>query len=75
MTPIICYLKEGRLLEDKNEARKVQSRATRFIIIDDVLYKWGHSLPYLRCAKKEDAEYVSREIHQGVYSNHTEQGL
>jgi len=39
MTPIIRYLKEGWLHEDKVEARKIQIRATRFVIIDNVLYK------------------------------------
>jgi len=39
MVPIVCYLKEGWLPEDKTEARKIQIRAARFIIIDDVLYR------------------------------------
>jgi len=70
MTPIVCYLKEGWLPEDKVEARKIQIRATRFVIIDDVLYKRGYSFPYLRCANSEEAHYVLREIHEGVYGNH-----
>ena len=41
MTPIVRYLIEGWLLEDKREARKIQIRATCFVIIDDVLYKQG----------------------------------
>ena len=39
MTPIVYYLKEGWLLEDKVEARKIQIRVARFVIIDDVLYR------------------------------------
>ena len=39
MNPIIRYLKEGWLLEDKTKARKIQIKATRFIIINDVLYR------------------------------------
>ena len=39
MTPIICYLKEGWLLEDKMNVRKIQIRAARFVIIDDILYR------------------------------------
>ena len=70
MTPIVCYLKEGWLPEDKVEARKIQIRATRFVIIDDVLYKRGYSFPYRRCANSEEAHYVLREIHEGVYGNH-----
>ena len=69
MTPIVCYLKEGWLAEDKAEARKIQIRATRFVIIDDVLYRRGYSLPYLRCANSEEAHYVLREINR-VYRNH-----
>ena len=58
MTPIIHNLKEGQLQEDRNEARKVQIRAARFVIIDYALYRQGHSLLYLRCANKEEANYV-----------------
>ena len=47
MTPIVCYLKQGQLPEDRNEAREVLIRATHFVIIDDVLYRQGYSLPYL----------------------------
>lgn len=39
MTPIVCYLKEEQLLENRNEAQKVQIKAARFVIIDDALYK------------------------------------
>ena len=70
MTPIVCYLKEGWLPKDRNEAQKVQIKATRFIIIDDFLYRRGYSLPYLRCVNKEDTDYVLREIHEGVYDKH-----
>ena len=39
MNPIVCYLKEGWLPKDKTKARKIQIRATRFVIMNDVLYK------------------------------------
>ena len=39
MNPIIRYLKEGWLLEDKTKVRKIQIKATRFVIINDVLYR------------------------------------
>ena len=39
MTPIIRYLKEGWLPENKAKARKIHIRAARFVIIDDVLYR------------------------------------
>ena len=71
MTPIVHYLKEGWLSEDKMEARKMQIRVTPFILIDDVLYRQGYSLPYLRCANSEEADYVLCEIHEGICGNHT----
>jgi len=70
MTPIVRYLKEGWLPADKAKARKIQIKAARFIIIDDVLYKQGYSLPYLRCASSEKADYVLCEIHERIYGNH-----
>ena len=70
MIPIIRYLKEGWLLEDKTEARKIQIRAAHFVIINDVLYRRGYSLPYLRCASSEEGDYVLREIHKGICGNH-----
>ena len=48
MNPIVRYLKEGWFRENKTEARKIQIRAAHFVIIDDVLYRRGYSLPYLR---------------------------
>ena len=50
MTPIVRYLKEGWIPKDKAEVRKIQTRAARFVIIEDVLYRQGYSLPYLRYA-------------------------
>ena len=70
MTSIVRYLKEGQLLEDRNEARKVQIKATRFVIIDDALYRRGHSLSYLWCANKEETNYVLWEMHEGICGNH-----
>ena len=66
MTPIVQYLKEGWLPEDKAETRKMQIRVTCFVIIDDVLYKRGYSLPYIRCASSEETDYMLREIHEGI---------
>ena len=70
MTPIVCYLKEGWLPKDKTEARKIQIKATRFVIIDNILYRQGYSLPYLRCANSEEADYVLPNIHEGICRNH-----
>ena len=70
MTPIVRYLKEGWLLEDKAEVRKIQIRAACFVIIDDMLYRRGYSLPYLRCTSSEEVDYMLREIYEGICGNH-----
>ena len=43
MTPIISYLKDGRLPEGKDEARKLRVKSARYILMDEVLYKRGFS--------------------------------
>ena len=41
------------------------------MIIKDVLYKKGFSRPYLRYLSHEKADYVMREIHEGICGNHS----
>ena len=68
---IASYLKDDILLNEKEAARKLKVQATRFVLIKDVLYKRGFSRPYLRCLGNEEADYVMREVHEGIYRNHS----
>jgi len=68
--PIVTYIKDGSLLSDPVEAQKVKIRSSRFTILNDELYKRGFSQPYLKCLGPGDAEYVLKEIHEGVCGNH-----
>ncbi|KAM1464574.1 hypothetical protein ACFXTO_044206 [Malus domestica] len=52
-------------------AVEIRYKATRCLIINDQLYKRGFNLPYLRCLTPAEAETVIREIHEGVYGDHT----
>ena len=36
-----------------------------------MLYKRGFTAPYLRCLDSEEADYVMREIHEGICGNHS----
>ena len=35
------------------------------------MYKKGFSSLYQRCLSPEEADYVMREIHEGIYKNHS----
>ena len=72
MTPIVTYLKEGRLPEGKDKARKLRIRLAKYILIDDVLYKRDFSHPYLRFLAPDEANYVLREVHERACGNHSE---
>uniref|UniRef100_A0A2N9G7Y6 Uncharacterized protein n=1 Tax=Fagus sylvatica TaxID=28930 RepID=A0A2N9G7Y6_FAGSY len=64
MTLIISYLQRGTLPDNRHEARRLKVRASRFLMLQGVLYKRGFSLPYLRCLAPDEAKYVMREIHE-----------
>ena len=69
--PLVSYLKNGVLPDGKEAARKLKVQATRFVLIREVLYKRGFSHPYLRCLGTEEADYVMREVHEGICGNHS----
>ena len=71
MTPIVSYLKDGKLSKGKDEARKLKVRAARYFLMEEVLYKIGFSQPYLRCLAPDEANYVLREVHEGACENHS----
>ena len=71
MTPILSYLKEGKLPKGKNEARKLRVRAAKYVLMDEVLYKRGFSQPYLRCLAPDEANYMLREVHERACGNHS----
>ena len=65
-TPIMSYLKDGLLPEDREEVRKLRVRAAKFVLLDEVLYKKGFSQPYLRCLTLDKSHYVMRDIYGGA---------
>ena len=70
-TTIVSYLKDGILPNEKEAPRKIKVRTARFVLIKDVLYKRGFSRPYLRCLGNEEADYVMKEVHEGICGNHS----
>ena len=70
MDPILKYLKEGVLPENKREAKSLMFRAANYTIINDMLCKRGFTFPYLRCLVPEEGTWVLEELHEGKCSNH-----
>ena len=70
MTPILSFLRDGHLPQDPGEARKIKKRAARFTILNDVLYKRGFSMSYLKCVDVDETKYILEEIHGGICGNH-----
>ena len=58
MTPILSFLRDGQLLANVEEARKVRKRVARFTILNDAMYKRGFSMSYLKCVEESKAKYI-----------------
>ena len=72
MDPIWDYLIEGLLPNDPKEASKLRTRSARFTIHRGSLYRRGFFTPILKCIAGKDANYILREVHEGVCGNHIE---
>ena len=70
MDPIWDYLIEGLLPNDPKEASKLRTRSARFTIHWGSLYKRGFFTLILKCIAGKDADYVLREVNEGVCGNY-----
>ncbi|KAJ9564196.1 hypothetical protein OSB04_000162 [Centaurea solstitialis] len=65
------YLKYDRLPDDKMEARKTRSKASRYTIFEGKLYRKSTSGLILRCiTSKEHMNQILQEMHDGECGNH-----
>ena len=72
MDPIVSFLKDDVLLEEKSKAEKVRRKAPRFWLSGDhKLYKRSYSRPYLLCVHPEASEMLLEELHEGICGSHT----
>ncbi|XP_076924329.1 uncharacterized protein LOC143586738 [Bidens hawaiensis] len=70
MTPIKVYLSSGALPAGKDEARKIKHKALIYQMINGILYRRSFLGLLLRCVDAEDANYLIREIHEGICGLH-----
>ncbi|KAM2904672.1 hypothetical protein COP2_004361 [Malus domestica] len=64
ITPIYRFLAHGTFPNDKVQAKQIRYKSTRYLIINDQLYKQGFNLPYLKCLTPAEAEIIFQEIHE-----------
>ncbi|KAI3754656.1 hypothetical protein L1987_54443 [Smallanthus sonchifolius] len=71
MTPVIDFLKEGKLPDDEAEAVRLQIKAKQYVIEDGYLYKKSYLSPLLRCVGPDQSNYLIREVHEGICGTHS----
>ncbi|XP_074299461.1 uncharacterized protein LOC141630571 [Silene latifolia] len=68
--PYLDWLQNDILPADKKEARSFRMRASRFILIDGVLFRKSFAGPYLRCLDREESQAVLHTLHSEECANH-----
>ena len=64
--PIIQYLQIEELIHDSKEAMQLSLKASRFTLYEEMLYKKRYHIPLLRCLTLSKADYILKEVHEGV---------
>lgn len=68
--PMWKYLTTGTLPADPLEARKLKKISPMYSIFDNCMFKRGYVRPWLRCAKREEADRLIAEVHEGLCGSH-----
>ncbi|RDX82658.1 Retrovirus-related Pol polyprotein from transposon 17.6, partial [Mucuna pruriens] len=55
---------------DPKGARKITREASKYVVVGRHLYRRGFAFPLLRCVNKGEAEYVIKEVHEGICGTH-----
>nr|KYP53812.1 Retrovirus-related Pol polyprotein from transposon 17.6 [Cajanus cajan] len=71
ITDMVDYLEHGRVPIDSLAARKLRTQAARYTMVGGELYRRGFSVPLLKCVEAEQADYILREIHEGICGFHS----
>ena len=69
---IVKFLELGAYPDgaDKREHRSIRMKVTQYILCGGKLYRRSYNGIHLRYLKKEEAERVMEEVHQGICGPH-----
>src|SRR5438034_405861 len=71
-TPYLNYLLRDELPEDRAEAERIARCSRRYVVVGGAkLYHRDASGILMRCISEEDERKLLKEIHSGIYGNHT----
>ncbi|XP_071739391.1 uncharacterized protein [Rutidosis leptorrhynchoides] len=71
MEPILKYIRNDVLPNDKREAHLVRERAPMYIIQNEILYRKSYCGPMMRCVGPIEAEMIIDEVHNGSCALHS----
>ncbi|XP_028105177.1 uncharacterized protein LOC114304201 [Camellia sinensis] len=72
MDPIIAFLKDRILPEEKKVANKIRAKSKQFWLSPSrALYNNSFTRPYLKCVHPDKVEAFLYEIHEGICGSHT----
>ena len=70
--PIVGFLKDDMLPEEKSKDEKIRRKAPWFWLSEDhKLYKRSYSVSYLLCVHPEVTNLLLEELHEGICRSHT----
>jgi len=49
----------------------MRAKSSRFTLVRSELYRWGYTRPLFKFITNEEAQYVLKELHQGICELHT----
>ncbi|XP_075521581.1 uncharacterized protein LOC142554791 [Primulina tabacum] len=70
MTPVIKFMVNNELPEDKTQAQKIKRQAPRFVLLNNILYMRSFQGPLLKRLYMGEVDYILREIHEGCCGEH-----
>ncbi|XP_027150213.1 uncharacterized protein LOC113750438 [Coffea eugenioides] len=70
MGPLIRFLSQGELPEDQTKSRKLQRKAARYGLRQNLLYKRSYLGLWLRCITSSEGERILQDIHEGLCGAH-----
>lgn len=71
MTPYKNFLIQVVLPPNKNKARRLKRKPSYYVILNGELFKRGLTTPFLKCLNNQQADYVTRVLHEGICFLHT----